>query len=517
MESLSDKLQSLGVNIGTKGLQPQPRVEKVNSFSIETVVNGIDFKTHFGDCFVVSETYPAGYLHGLTDLTGPTAHQILCQWAHTPLTADLSDDKVVFLDTETSGLSGGTGTFAFLIGLGFQKNGEFHLLQLFMRDPSDEPALLAALAHFLDPFQTVVTFNGKSFDIPLLKSRHVLNGFSSPFADLEHIDLLHLSRRLWRNRLTSRRLGSLEENILGVTRSGEEIPGWLVPEIYFEYLHTWDARPLKGVLYHNAIDILSLAGLWQYINQLLNQPMQTANVHSVDLASVARLFEDLLEIEKAVEAYELAIDQGLPKEFFLDTITRFGQLYRKQGNWNQALTVWQKGVRYKHIESCIEIAKFYEHVQKDPVHALTWVTQAKDFAIQPDVPVYKQKILGQELENRENRLKTKIAKAEKNRPRRAKMSEDTSKWVQVYAANGSLEGEMICNFLRANGITALMRQESLGQTYGLTVGPLGEASIYVLTEQEDDALELLQKMDEGSLIPSDDLDLGPEEGEQPSD
>ncbi|HEX2979982.1 MAG TPA: ribonuclease H-like domain-containing protein, partial [Anaerolineaceae bacterium] len=107
----------------------------------------------------------------------------------------------LFLDTETTGLGGGTGTYAFLIGLGYLGPDGFHLIQLLMRDPTEEPALLDLLNHYLAAFPAIVTFNGKSFDIPLLNARHVLNGVTTPFGGMQHIDLLPLARRLWRNRL----------------------------------------------------------------------------------------------------------------------------------------------------------------------------------------------------------------------------------------------------------------------------------------------------------------------------
>lgn len=413
MGSISDKLQALGVHLGTQGLKPVTTQKVESSIPIESVVSGTDFRSSYGDCFIVEQTYDTGYLHGITNLTVPTQHQTLCNWAKTTNSTELPDEKFIFLDTETSGLAGGTGTFAFLVGLGYQKEGKFHLVQLFMRDPADEQALIAALTAYLDPFQTVITFNGKSFDIPLLKTRHVLNGFTSPFETMDHIDLLHLSRRLWRNRLTSRRLGSLEENILGFSRTGEEIPGWMVPEIYFEYLRSKDARPLKGVLYHNAIDILSLAGLWQYINELLNHPHSTQNVHSVDLAAVAKLFDDLQDLDRAIEVYELAIDQGLPIAQFFETIMRFGQLYRKKGDWAHAMAVWEKGASYQHAESCIEIAKFYEHVQKVPETALSWTQKAIEYVQKSRLPIYQEKGLLRELEIRENRLIVKVKRLQR--------------------------------------------------------------------------------------------------------
>jgi uncharacterized protein len=151
----------------------------------------------------------------------------------------------------------------------------FRLIQLFMRDPGQEQALLASLARILAPFKVIVTFNGRGFDVPLMKARHVMNGIPHPFDNLEHIDLLPVARKLWRNRLPSRALKSLEVDILQLPRTAEEVPGYLIPEMYFDYLRSGDARPLSGIFYHNGMDILSLAALFNFVNDLLVDPLSS--------------------------------------------------------------------------------------------------------------------------------------------------------------------------------------------------------------------------------------------------
>src|SRR5690606_29266065 len=131
-------------------------------------------------------------------------------------------------DTETTGLMGGTGTYAFLVGIGFRSDEGFRLVQFFMRDPSLERALLAALQQWLNTFDVVVTFNGKTFDLPLLNNRYTMNGLPSPLSRFEHVDVLHLARKLWRDRLPSRALGDLEKEIVRFFRTGEDIPGWVI-------------------------------------------------------------------------------------------------------------------------------------------------------------------------------------------------------------------------------------------------------------------------------------------------
>ncbi|MDR3574932.1 MAG: ribonuclease H-like domain-containing protein [Anaerolineaceae bacterium] len=370
MESFSDKLKSLGVHIGADHLRPVSKPPK-SEFSIGEVLQGEEQLTPLGSAFVVKNDYPMGYSHGLCKLCDTPDLKLMAQWGKTIRLPEINPQKILFLDTETSGLAGGTGTFAFLIGLGFQTDDGFRLVQLFLREPGQEPALLAVLARIIAPFEAVVTFNGKSFDIPLLKTRHILNGIPSPFSEIEHLDMLPLARRIWRNRLPSRALGDLETAILEVARAQEEVPGWLVPQIYFDYLHTGDARPLAGVFYHNSMDILSLAGLFNYVADLLNNPLNN-DIDSLDMIAIARLYEELGYFEAAVNYYEHSLSQGMPEPFFVQTLQRFAMLYRRQGEWDAAVRLWEKAVEHQQISACIELAKYYEHQKKDNTEAIRW-------------------------------------------------------------------------------------------------------------------------------------------------
>jgi uncharacterized protein YprB with RNaseH-like and TPR domain len=371
MESFSDKLKSLGVHIGADHLQPVTKPVKTD-YLIEEVLPGEEELTQLGSAFVVKNDYPLDYSHGLCKLCATPDLKLIAQWGKTNHLPQIDPHKILFLDTETSGLAGGTGTFAFLIGLGYQTPAGFRLIQLFLREPGQEPALLAALARIIAPFEAVVTFNGKSFDIPLLKTRHILNGIPSPFSEIEHIDMLPLARRIWRNRLPSRALGDLETAILEVVRTQEEVPGWLVPQIYFDYLNTGDARPLAGVFYHNSIDILSLAGLFNYVAELLNDPLKTSEIDSLDMIAIARLYEELGYLETAAIYYEHSLNQGMPEPFYIQTLQRFAVLYRHKGEWDAAARLWEKAVEHDQVSACVELAKYYEHQKKDYPEAIRW-------------------------------------------------------------------------------------------------------------------------------------------------
>ena len=220
--SLADKLQSLGVNIGaTKLASPKPK----SPYGIESVVAGAFQATPRGEVFVVEQVYAPDYCHGISPIVCSLPLALISEWANDSRLAEMPLSRFAFLDTETSGLAGGTGTFAFMVGIARFVDNQFVLRQFFMREPAEEPAMLEAVATFLAPAQTLVTFNGKAFDAPLLATRFRLNHIPVPHEGYAHLDLLPLARRLWRDRLESRALKYLEQHILGMRRSSEEVPG----------------------------------------------------------------------------------------------------------------------------------------------------------------------------------------------------------------------------------------------------------------------------------------------------
>ncbi len=275
-----------------------------------------------------------------------------------------------------------------------------------MRDPSEESALLAAVAEFIYPCQALVTFNGKSFDIPLLNTRYTLQAISSPFDNLSHIDLLPLARRLWRDRLPSRALGYLETNILGAVRNQEEVPGWLIPQYYFDYLKSRDARPLQGVFYHNGMDILSLAALFSHTNGLLAEPLGMAEQPGLDVVALGKLYEDLGYLDIAVQLYERGLEIGMPEEFFWKTVERFAAPFNRERDWPPALRLWQKAAVHGDLYAFIELAKYYEHEVRQYKDAIQWTQAAIERLNSDDFPMYFRRQALLEFDHRLKRLKT---------------------------------------------------------------------------------------------------------------
>lgn len=406
MASLSDKLKALGVKVGTAEI----RTSEKKRPALENSLGGRWLPTRRGPAFVVEQVYSIEYRHGLVPIQIEASLATLAAWAGDERLSGLDLSQFAFLDTETSGLNGGTGTYAFMVGAGRFVDSEFRLSIFFMPDPADEPALLEALADFLAPCASLVTFNGKAFDAPLLRTRYALNQMPCPFDGFSHVDLLPLARRLWRDRLPSRALKYLEEHILSAPRTSEEVPGYEIPWLYFDFLRTGDAAPLKGVFYHNAMDVVAMAALLNLTAGMLADPHQTELEHGLDLIALAKLFEDLKRWEDAARLYERGLKTVLPEADFGRAIQRLSALQRRRGDLATAVRLWEQAAAEGHIFAHVELAKYYEHTRKDPTAALEWTLSALRHIHTADLPPYIRQHWLDELGHRQNRLQEKVGK-----------------------------------------------------------------------------------------------------------
>lgn len=409
MPSLSDRLKALGVQVGEAGLTRQ---QKTMRYPIESVIDGSITETPLGESFLVESRFPNDHQHGKFPLQLTAPMHVVAEWARQPDIAGSESSAFVFLDTETTGLGGGTGTYAFMVGVGrFEPEG-FRLAQFFMRDPIEEPALLSALESFLTSCQTVVTFNGKSFDVPLLNTRYITNGAPSPLKDLNQLDMLHLARRLWSPRLPSRALTYLEEHIVAHVRTQEDTPGWMIPQLYFDYLQSGDARPLKGVFYHNAMDILTLAALTNHAAAMLAAPLNGAIEHASDIVAIGRLFEDLGYLDQAARILDSGIEMGLQGSLHTSTIKHLAYLHRRRGDLTAALSLWWQAAAEREVYAHIELAKYYEHKERNFAEAIRWTQAALAIIGQPGYPRYERLRWQAELEHRYARLQRKSSAIE---------------------------------------------------------------------------------------------------------
>ena len=408
MPTLSERLRALGVKTGAEGL-PEP--QRAPEHGIDSVMAGMVLPTEMGETFVYEERFAADYRHGHAPIRLAAPLTIVSAWAADARLRELPIESFAFLDTETSGLAGGTGTFAFLVGAArFNEQGELVLQQFFMRDPAEEPALLDALARFLAPAQALVTFNGKAFDAPLLNTRYLMHRMPNPLRDIAHLDLLPLARRLWRDRLESRALKYIEENVLFAPRTVEEVPGYEIPYIYFDYLRSGDARPLKGVFYHNAMDVVAMAALLSHTASMLADPFHEGIEHGLDVIAMAKLYEHLGEWETAARLFERGLQMNLGEGSFWEAVRRLAVLQKRRGDFERALALWDQAAAYGHVYAHVELAKYHEHRRRDPAAALEWTKSALKQLKGSGLPAYARKHWEQELRHRRERLEQKTRK-----------------------------------------------------------------------------------------------------------
>src|SRR6185295_19247036 len=256
--------------------------------AVEDWLGGEQIETEYGRHFETEKLYERYRRHGSADIgsLADLPHDLLdaISGGASPLAPP---GEWAFLDTETTGLAGGSGTCAFLVGVGRITAEGFRVRQFFMRDYCEEASLLDALTRHLAPFRVLITYNGQTFDQPLLETRYRLNRSRPPFGKLQHLYLLHGARRLWKLRYESCRLVDLESQVLGFERDGD-VPGALIPYLYFEYLRTHRAGRLLPVFHHNATDILTLACLTGIVPLAFKDPENLPFRHGSEIAGIAR-------------------------------------------------------------------------------------------------------------------------------------------------------------------------------------------------------------------------------------
>ena len=323
---------------------------------------------------------------------------------------DFDPHEILFLDTETTGLSGGTGIYAFLVGVGSWEADGFKIEQYFMRDYHEERAMLAAVGERISRARTLITFNGKRFDLPLLESRFVLARFPWPLGSVIHLDLLYPARRLWKLRLGDCSLGRLEKDILGICREND-VPGHLIPALYFNYTRTGIPRGIREVLDHNRQDIVSLAALTERVSRVLTGTQEIPSLTGEDLLSAGKYFRDLGRPQVSVEFSRAALEKKLPDELRLEAMERLAALYRSEGLYSQAVTLWENVLADSSDtrEGTWEnLAVHFEHREKNLAKALELTQQVLDWLVRKHGRLHQI----EKWTHRRQRLAKKIQKSE---------------------------------------------------------------------------------------------------------
>jgi hypothetical protein len=376
---------------------------------IEEYVEGRVLKNSWGEFFLAREAFPFGRPYGKLRIGDIPSADL------SPLNLVLKDaampdaSRLVFLDTETTGLAGGTGTCAFLIGIGNVEGMKFVVRQFFLRDYPEEKAMLEALAEALEPCQGIVTFNGKTFDVPLLETRYALARMKSPLERLIHFDALHPARRLWKLRLESCKLTDLEEAILGISREGD-VPGSEIPAIYFDYLRSGDARGLQPVFYHNALDVVSLAALTVELARAMGDGGVEALASPLDLFSLSRILGTAGSKEKSISTCRQALAAGLPQQVESLALKHLAAEFKRKRQHEAAVELWLELSRREPplaVEALEELAIHYEHRLWDLQQALEFTLAALARLEEQFPSVTHRKRFARRLE----RLQRKLARA----------------------------------------------------------------------------------------------------------
>ena len=376
-----------------------------------TLIPGLErVETAEGACLVLDHVYPLRHRHGQDCLAD------LLAWTPAPAAVFTADSRLgeltfrdfLFLDTETTGL-GGAGVIAFMVGVAFYEGDALVARQYFLRDHGDEPAMLLLLESLLNERAGLITFNGRAFDLPLLENRFLLNRVPADLRERPHIDLLPPARRLWRYRFDSCALSALEDALLGLQRTQEDVPGWMIPGLYNDYLRTGDGRELTRVFYHNRLDLLSMVTLAARVVRLFVAP--EADDHPIDLFGLGRWQMDLGLVEEAERNLRRAAAPELPTEFYHQALTHLGYLLKRSERREEALQVWQQlaCTSFDDVTAHVELAKHFEWHERDLSQAHYWTQEG--LALLDGNEVGRQRA---ELEHRLARLKRKLGGASRD-------------------------------------------------------------------------------------------------------
>jgi len=399
----SSLLQKLRERLGISSNNSPSYVSEKHPLQTSSKLHGgeiISYDT--SQCLHFSKIYPHPYSYGevlLSDALLFSTHEAKISSAGNEI-EKFDPEKALFIDTETTSCFGGTGTVAFLVGIGYFVGNDFYLEQFFMRDYDDEPALLKALDERIQNASFFIGYNSKCFDFPLLRNRYRMNRLPFHGETLSHFDLMHVARRFWNRRLSDCSLNTIERFILNTQRRGD-IPGALIPRLWLNYIETGNSHYIPRILEHNRQDILALAGLMAWIALRIQIPKGQGFDEILDRCALARLQMKCGHYSDAIETLEDLLQQTDYYPIRTECWKMLSQAYRKMDRIEereQILLLWaqeDKETTFPHIE----LAKFYEHQQKQFEQALYWTEQALKIEPQNTQIIKRKKRLLQKMKN----------------------------------------------------------------------------------------------------------------------
>ncbi|MBN2385171.1 ribonuclease H-like domain-containing protein [bacterium] len=381
---------------------------------IDQIIRGEYRSASDGHVFIAEEHFPVSYRHGKLALQSAfeiEADELVFLTGDPDLHAfDLLE--TLFLDTETTGLSFTTGTWVFLVGCGFFQTDEFIVRQYFMQHYDQEQALIELLEHDLDRFKSLVTFNGRQFDLPLLKMRFMVQAKRLKLADQPHCDLLTCARRLWKKKLRWCNLGNLETQLLGLERE-DDVPGSLIPDLYTQFVRNQNGLLIERVFYHNKLDILSMVTLLALVHQTIDYKTSERDLSAEELFSLACVHIKNNHCAEAMVLNHEALNRADSDDLKMNILKCLGFLAKRGPEPDSARQYWEQMKQLERMSDLApleELAKYFEHARNDYDRALNECDQAlallekPPYTYQPD----KQHSLRQSWLHRRERLQRKI-------------------------------------------------------------------------------------------------------------
>jgi len=360
--------------------EKEPYAEQWNALDVHLISN------EHGEFLMRQHRYESSHYHGMHQMSEwpQVAHHLQAFFPDQQACAE----KILFLDLETTGLGVGTGNIPFMIGLAYWENDALIVEQALIRHPAEERAMLAHLHHLTKKYTHLLSYNGKSFDWPLVHSRYVINGMRQEIWEPLHIDLLHPSRSLWRNTLESCKLSHIEEMRLGITRV-EDVPGSEAPRLYFEYLSDGNPKILEGVFLHNEIDMISLVTLATRFAHLLSDKEITHYVQQPsepeEMVRTGIWLEKMGLTTYSEQLYTMAVHVPTTAS---NTLMLLAMRDKKQHNMDRALSLWHRMVDHiaqfpqrDEIDAAIELSMYYEHKTKQFDKAYHYATIALEASL----------------------------------------------------------------------------------------------------------------------------------------
>ena len=367
------------------------RLKTAMPLPTRSAANGVNVQGH--RYLVVDHRYAPGYRHGhvaVMDTLPPWPRFHLIAGAEAAALHAAHSRPCSSWTLETTGLAGGAGSYAFLIGLAWFDGAVFRTRQFFLSNYTAERALLEGVAADAASAGAVVTYNGKSFDLPLIETRFVLHRMATPFAALPHVDMLHPARRLWRTGEEDGMPGGccltrLEETLCGHRREGD-VPGFEIPSRYFQYVRTGDARPLAGVFEHNRLDLLALALITAHASRLLDEGPAAART-AREALGLGRLYERAGMTAHAGACYARAIELPADVPTRADALRAHAVLSRRVRRYQDAAAAWRSLLELGRCpapiarEAMEALAVHHEHRARDLREARRFAMESLQFNI----------------------------------------------------------------------------------------------------------------------------------------